>query len=84
MAGVGSLLALNAGLRLGELCALQYKDIDLCNGVIHVTKTAQRMKKGHAHPPGGATAENRQRPAHDPAARGYAGPFKANGLPGQE
>lgn len=50
MAGVGVLLALNAGLRLGELCALQYKDIDLCNGVIHVTKTAQRMKKGmHTH-----------------------------------
>ena len=50
MAGVGVLLALNAGLRLGELCALQYKDIDLCNGVIHITKTAQRMKKGmHTH-----------------------------------
>ena len=50
MAGVGVLLALNAGLRLGELCALQYKDIDLCNGVIHVTKTAQRIKKGmHTH-----------------------------------
>ena len=50
MAGVGVLLALNTGLRLGELCALQYKDIDLCNGVIRVTKTAQRMKKGtHTH-----------------------------------
>ena len=50
IAGVGVLLALNTGLRLGELCALQYKDIDLCNGVIHVTKTAQRMKTGtHTH-----------------------------------
>ena len=29
--GIGILLTLNTGLRLGELCALQYKDIDLRN-----------------------------------------------------
>lgn len=45
-AGIGILLTLNTGLRLGELCALQYKDIDLRNGVIHITKTAQRIRSG--------------------------------------
>ena len=44
--GIGILLTLNTGLRLGELCALQYKDIDLQNGVIHVTKTVQRIRSG--------------------------------------
>lgn len=45
-AGIGILLTLNTGLRLGELCALQYKDIDLRNGVLHVTKTVQRIRSG--------------------------------------
>lgn len=44
--GIAILLTLNTGLRLGELCALQYKDIDLQNGVIHVTKTVQRIRSG--------------------------------------
>lgn len=45
-AGIGILLTLNTGLRLGELCALQYKDIDLRNGVLHVSKTVQRIRNG--------------------------------------
>lgn len=45
-AGIGILLTLNTGLRLGELCALQYKDIDLRNGVLHVSKTVQRIRSG--------------------------------------
>ncbi len=45
-AGIGILLTLNTGLRLGELCALQYKDIDLRNGVLHITKTVQRIRSG--------------------------------------
>lgn len=44
--GIGILLTLNTGLRLGELCALQYKDIDLRNGVLHVSKTVQRIRSG--------------------------------------
>lgn len=44
--GIGILLTLNTGLRLGELCALQYKDIDLRNGVVHVRKTVQRIRSG--------------------------------------
>lgn len=43
----GILLVLHTGLRIGELCALQWKDIDLGNKTLSVTKTIQRifMKK---------------------------------------
>lgn len=40
----GVLLALLCGLRIGELCALTWQDIDLKNGVLHITKTLQRIK----------------------------------------
>ena len=40
---IGILLSLYAGLRLGEICALQWKDIDLYEGVISITKTMQRI-----------------------------------------
>lgn len=39
----GILLCLNTGLRIGELCALKWKDIDLNRKIIHVTKTLQRI-----------------------------------------
>ena len=39
----GILLCINSGLRIGELCALKWKDIDLKNGTVHVTKTLQRI-----------------------------------------
>lgn len=38
------LIALVCGLRIGELCALQNKDIDYDNATITVTKTLQRIK----------------------------------------
>ena len=38
------LLVLFSGLRIGELCALQWKDIDLENKVIHISKTLIRVK----------------------------------------
>ena len=38
------LLTLFTGLRIGELCALQWKDIDLENKVIHITKNIIRVK----------------------------------------
>ena len=41
--GIAVLLALNTGLRLGELCALQFGDIDLKSGVVRVSKTVQRI-----------------------------------------
>lgn len=39
---VGILLGLYTGMRIGELCALQFKDIDFTNKIINVTKTLQR------------------------------------------
>lgn len=40
---LGLLICLHAGLRIGEVCALQWKDLDVVAGVIHVTKTVQRI-----------------------------------------
>ncbi len=40
----GLLIAINSGIRIGELCALQWKDIDLGTGIIHVNKTMQRIR----------------------------------------
>ena len=42
----GILLTLFAGLKIGELCALKWSDIDLENGVITVSKTLQRISIG--------------------------------------
>lgn len=40
---VGILLSLFAGLRIGELCALRWSDIDRKGGTLRVLKTAQRI-----------------------------------------
>ena len=40
---IGIYITLNTGVRIGELCALKWNDIDLDNKVLHVTKTAQRI-----------------------------------------
>lgn len=40
---LGILLGLFTGMRIGELCALQFKDIDFNNKLINVTKTLQRI-----------------------------------------
>ncbi|MBQ2785748.1 MAG: site-specific integrase [Oscillospiraceae bacterium] len=37
------LLSLYAGLRIGEVCALEWEDIDLDNRLIHVRKTVSRV-----------------------------------------
>lgn len=39
---VGIALGLCAGLRIGEICALRWKDIDLRQGLIHINGTVQR------------------------------------------
>ncbi|MDR1132396.1 MAG: site-specific integrase [Oscillospiraceae bacterium] len=41
--GLAVQLALYAGLRIGEICALKWEDIDLEAGVIHVRRTLQRI-----------------------------------------
>lgn len=43
---IGILLALNTGLRIGELCALQRQDIDFAAGTVSVRHTAQRINYG--------------------------------------
>jgi len=40
---VGILLGLHTGMRIGELCALKWSDIDLTHGFISVSKTLQRL-----------------------------------------
>ena len=40
---IGVLLLLYTGIRIGELCALQWEDIDIANHMISVTKTIQRI-----------------------------------------
>jgi len=40
---LGILICLYSGLRIGEVCALQWKDLDVVTGEIHVTKTVQRI-----------------------------------------
>ena len=40
---LGLLICLQTGLRIGELCALRWKDLDMRIGIIHVTKTLQRI-----------------------------------------
>lgn len=48
LTGLGVLLALNSGLRLGELCALRWSDIDLHAGFLRVDQEVQRLyEKGH-------------------------------------
>lgn len=41
---IAIILALYTGLRLGEVCALQWKDIDLSNAILRVTSNLQRIK----------------------------------------
>ena len=40
---LGIYICLYSGLRIGEVCALQWKDLDVAAGVIHVSKTVQRI-----------------------------------------
>lgn len=39
---LGILLTINTGLRIGELCALQWKDINLYTNTLHINKTLIR------------------------------------------
>lgn len=41
---LGILITLSTGVRLGEVCSLQKKDIDFPNKLIHVRSTVQRLK----------------------------------------
>jgi len=39
----GIFLALYTGIRIGELCALRWEDIDLDNGILYINHTLQRL-----------------------------------------
>lgn len=41
---LGIMLAMITGIRIGELCALKWENIDLETGVIHINNTIQRVK----------------------------------------
>lgn len=40
---LGILITMYSGLRIGEVCALKWEDIDLDNGTVHVSRTVQRI-----------------------------------------
>lgn len=40
---LGVYICLSAGMRIGEVCALTWDDIDIDNGIIHVNRTIQRI-----------------------------------------
>lgn len=40
---LGIYICLSSGLRIGEICALKWDDIDIREGVIHVRKTLERV-----------------------------------------
>ena len=41
---LGVMIALYTGVRLGELCAMQWSDINFSEGILSITKTLQRIK----------------------------------------
>ena len=41
---LGFLIALYTGVRIGEICALKWQDIDFGDKVLHITKTLQRIR----------------------------------------
>lgn len=43
------LILLNTGLRIGELCALEWKDVDLENRILHINKTLNRTPSYHTN-----------------------------------
>ena len=44
---IGILICLSTGLRLGEICALKWSDIDMNLKILHVNRTVQRIAARH-------------------------------------
>ena len=55
LTAVGILISLYAGLRIGEVCALTWDDVDLADRVIHVRHTVARIKSGQIGEKSGTT-----------------------------
>ena len=49
---LGILLCLFMGLRLGEICALKWEDIDMISRTLHVNRTVQRLPVDTVHTSG--------------------------------
>lgn len=45
---MGIYLCMFTGIRIGEICALKWSDIDLENNYLHINKTAQRISDGNS------------------------------------
>lgn len=43
---IGVLIAVNTGMRIGEVCGLKWSDIDIDSGVVKVSRTVQRIYVG--------------------------------------
>lgn len=46
---IGTLIALSTGMRIGEVCALQWSDVDFVNNIIHIRHTISRVIDGAKH-----------------------------------
>ncbi len=46
LVAMGTLIALNTGMRIGEVCALRWSDIDFNNRLIHIRHTISRVYDG--------------------------------------
>lgn len=46
---IGLLLAVQLGLRIGEICGLQWGDFDFKNGILMINRTVQRINCGDGH-----------------------------------
>ena len=46
---IGLVLTMQMGLRIGEVCGLQWGDIDVQNGILTVNRTVQRISCGEGH-----------------------------------
>ena len=40
---LGVFICLSSGMRIGEICALKWEDVDVDNGIIHINRTIQRI-----------------------------------------
>ena len=46
---LGVLFAMELGLRIGEICGLKWKDIDLKNNTVQISRTVSRISSGNGH-----------------------------------
>ena len=46
---LGIILSLYAGLRIGEVCALSWNDVDLAMGIIHIRHTVARIQSANGN-----------------------------------